>query len=84
MLRIWQVLSLDQMTNVEHMIETSSSEHLQIPLLNPKPFKEWKNVHSSDIFEVNWSPKDISSNYLLSVSVDCLVVIWNLNFDKPV
>jgi WD40 repeat protein len=38
----------------------------------------------SDIFEINWSPKDPSSPYLLSVSADCLVVIWNINFDKPI
>lgn len=56
----------------------------RVPLLNPKPYKEWHNYHQQDIFEINWSPKDPSSPYLLSVSADCIVIIWNINFDKPI
>ena len=58
--------------------------NFQIPLLMSKPLREWSEFHTSDIFEINWSPKDPSSPYLLSVSADCLVIMWNLNFEKPI
>ena len=82
MLRLWQVHNMDSLSQVEGLI--SQSESFQLPLVNAKPFKEWANVHSSDIFEINWSPKDPSSQYLLSVSADRLVVIWSINKDKPI
>lgn len=52
--------------------------------MNPVPYKEWSNVHTSDIFEINWSKKDSSTQYFLSVSADSTVVIWNINKDKPI
>jgi WD40 repeat protein len=74
-LRIWQVMTYEGY---------QAQEGQCIPLLCPKPYKEWHGVHHSDIFEINWSPKDPSSPILLSVSADCLVVIWSINFDKPI
>lgn len=78
------MLNVDNMPQVEDLVVNSESDHFQLPLLNPKPYKEWASVHTSDIFEINWSPKDASSQYLLSVSADKLVVIWSINKDKPI
>ena len=80
-LRIWQLHTFESLLQQE-LLPSNSCQ--RVPLLQPKPFKEWYNFHQSDIFEINWSPKDPSSPYLLSVSADCLVVIWNINFEKPI
>jgi WD40 repeat protein len=79
-LRLWQVLNHESITH----FKSYNPDGEQVPLLNPIPFKEWTGYHQADIFEINWSPKDPSTPYLLSVSADCLVIIWNINFDKPV
>lgn len=76
MLRLWQI------KNAESVKPEDGDQ--EVELLFSKPFKEWPNLHQADIFEINWSPKDPSSPYLLSVSADCLVIIWNINFDKPI
>ena len=83
-LRIWQVQTYENLVNSDPGQIYGMQEQKRVPLLNPKPSKEWYNFHQQDIFEINWSPKDPSSPYLLSVSADCIVVIWNINFEKPI
>lgn len=83
-LRIWQVQQAENYSTKELMAQSATMQQNRVPLLNPKPYKEWYNFHQQDIFEINWSPKDPSSPYLLSVSADCIVVIWSINSEKPI
>ena len=49
--------------------------------INPVPFREYRNGHNSDIFDINWSTKN--SNLLLTASSNFTVLIYNIGLDKP-
>jgi WD40 repeat protein len=50
--------------------------------LDFNPFREYKNNHTSDIVDVNWSTKNL--NIILSASSDTTILIYNISLDRPI
>jgi len=48
----------------------------------PTPTREYRNGHSQDIFDINWSTKYL--NMILTASSDFTVLIYNITVDKPI
>ena len=45
------------------------------------PFREFKNVHKADIFDIHWSSKSLF--LIITASADQTVALYNITLDKP-
>jgi WD40 repeat protein len=66
-LRIWEILHPDN--DADYLI-----------LMNPEPFKEFKQ-HTKDIIDISWHTT--KQNFVLTASHDKRVILWNIDNMMP-